>query len=164
VETLRIRTATLADAPVLADTVAEGFAGYRAFAPPGWSPPPLVIERARIEELLPKPDAWCLLALDDVAPAGHVALLAARGIPDLAHLWMLFVRERWWGTGLATRLLGRAVHEATARGYGAMRLYTPAEHGRARAFYEREGWTSDGVVTHEPMLGLDLVEYRRSLP
>jgi hypothetical protein len=45
-----------------------------------------------------------------------------------------------------------------------MRLYTPAEHGRARAFYEREGWTSDGVVTHEPMLGLDLVEYRRSLP
>jgi GNAT superfamily N-acetyltransferase len=163
-ETIRIRAATLADAPVLAETVAEGFAGYRAFAPAGWSPPPLVIERARIEELLPKPDAWCLLALDGAAPAGHVALLAARGIPGLGHLWMLFIRERWWGTGLATRLLERAVHEAATRAYEAIRLYTPAAHGRARAFYEREGWTSDGVVTHEPMLGLDLVEYRLSLP
>jgi hypothetical protein len=34
---------------------------------------------------------------------------------------------------------------------------------RARAFYEREGWQTDGVTIPEPMLGLDLVEYRRDL-
>jgi GNAT superfamily N-acetyltransferase len=170
VETVTIRRATLADVPVLAETVAEGFASYRAFAPPGWTPPPEPIERTHIEERLPLPDAWCRLAYDGRAPAGHVALLAAtertpdrRAIPGLAHLWMLFIREPWRGTGLAPRLLALAVEEAAARGCGAMRLHTPAAHGRARAFYEREGWTTDGVATPEPMLGLDLVEYRRPL-
>ena len=45
-----------------------------------------------------------------------------------------------------------------------MQLYTPARHGRARAFYEREGWRTDGVATLEPMIGLDLVRYVRGLP
>ena len=76
---------------------------------------------------------------------------------------MLFVREPWWGTGLAAHLLALAVTEAANHGYAEMRLVTPAAHSRARAFYEREGWTTDGVATPEPMLGLDLVEYRREL-
>ena len=103
--------------------------------------------------------------------AGHVAVVAGRErtgerelIPGLAHLWMLFIREPWWGTGLATSLLAMAVEEATARGYEAMRLYTPAGQARARAFYEREGWTTDGEGRFEPMLAFDLVEYRRTLP
>jgi GNAT superfamily N-acetyltransferase len=99
-----------------------------------------------------------------------VALLTARDrdedravIPGLAHLWMLFIREPWWGTGLASRLLALAVEEAGARGYDAMRLYTPAGQARARAFYEREGWAIAGEAMFEPMLGLELVEYRRPL-
>jgi GNAT superfamily N-acetyltransferase len=167
---LIIRPATLEDAPALADTVREGFETYRGFAPPGWEPPPLVIERARIADQLPLPDAWCRIAEDGGEPAGHVAILAARdraaaraAIEGLAHLWMLFVRRRWWGTGLATRLLDLAVEEAAARGYTAIRLHTPARQARARAFYEREGWSTDGAQTPEPMLGLDLVEYRRAL-
>jgi GNAT superfamily N-acetyltransferase len=76
---------------------------------------------------------------------------------------MLFVREPWWGSGLARRLLGLAVEEATACGYETMRLYTPALHARARAFYAREGWTTSGETTYDPMLALELVEYRRAL-
>jgi hypothetical protein len=45
-----------------------------------------------------------------------------------------------------------------------MRLYTPARHARARAFYAREGWAQEGEPTYEPMLGLELVELRRALP
>jgi hypothetical protein len=45
-----------------------------------------------------------------------------------------------------------------------MRLFTPEGQARARAFYERRGWTTDGAARHEPMLALDLVEYRRPLP
>ena len=151
---------------MLAETVHEGFQTYRGFAPAGWDPPPAVLERARIAERLPLPDAWCRLAEDDGAPAGHVALLAARSgrrepIPGRGHLWMLFVREPWWGTGLAARLHALAIREAAGRGYREMRLHTPAGHARARAFYEREGWTTDGAVTFEPMIALDLVEYRR---
>jgi GNAT superfamily N-acetyltransferase len=165
---LSIRPATLADVPVLAETVRLGFERYRAFASRGWEPPPPVIERARIADRLPLEDAWCVLAEAGGEPAGHVAILAAREregdrppIPGVAHLWMLFVREPWWGTGLARRLHSLAVEEAAARGYEEMRLDTPARQARARAFYEREGWVTDGAETLEPMLGLELVSYRR---
>lgn len=166
-----LRPGTPADAPLLAETVRQGFETYRAFAPRGWDPPDEPIERAGITERLGLPETWCVLALDDGAPAGHVAFLGARErseerapIPGLAHLWMLFIREPWWGSGLAPRLLALAVGEAAARGYETMRLYTPAGQARARAFYAREGWTLFGEPMYEPMLGLDLVEFRRGLP
>jgi GNAT superfamily N-acetyltransferase len=163
------RPATLDDVPVLAETVQQGFAGYAAFSPPGWEPPDSEIEAIGIRQRLAHPDAWCVLAHEGPQVAGHVALLAGRGrggerIPDLAHLWMLFIREPWWGSGLAVHLHGMAIAEAGAQGYGSMRLYTPAGQARARAFYEREGWSTDGVERFEPMLALDLVEYRRGLP
>ena len=155
----------------MAETVRLGFETYRAFAPRGWDPPPDAIERARIADRLLLADAWCRIAETGGAPAGHVALLAARErtaerarIPGVGHLWMLFVREPWWGSGLARRLHGMAIEEAAARGYEAMRLDTPAGHARARAFYEREGWATDGVTAFEPMLGLELVTYRRAVP
>ena len=165
-----IRRAELADAPVLAETVRQGFESYREFLPPGWDPPPEEFERSRIEERL-SADAWCLIAFAGDEPAGHVALLPAREetgesedrllIPGLAHLWMLFVRRPWWGSGLAPHLLSLAVAEAAHRGFSEMRLFTPHGQVRARRFYEREGWSTNGIAMPEPMLGLDLVEYRR---
>jgi GNAT superfamily N-acetyltransferase len=159
---IRTRKATIADIDVLADTMRAGFATFESFAPPGWSPPPVALDRARIADRLPRPDAWCVLAEAAGGPAGHVVVLDDSE-PDVAYLWMLFVREPWWGSGLARRLHGLAVTEAGERGANAMRLVTPARHERARAFYEREGWQLAGGPTWEPMLALDLVEYGRAL-
>lgn len=165
-----VRPPTLADVPVIAETVYQGFESYRTFLPAGWDPPPEQFERSRIAERLQYADTWCRVAHTATEPAGHVAFMAARDqtepralIPGLAHLWMLFIREPWWGSGLARRLHALAVAEATARRYERMRLVTPGAHRRARAFYEREGWTTDGVTTYEPLLALELVEYRRRL-
>jgi GNAT superfamily N-acetyltransferase len=157
-----MRAATIADIDVLAHTMREGFTTYRAFTPPGWAPPPLSLDRARIADRLPRPDAWCVVAEAGGAPAGHVALLDDTE-PGVAYLWMLFVRRPWWGTGLAHRLHALALAEAARRGAHAMRLVTPARQARARAFYEREGWELAGEPIWEPMLALDLVEYRREL-
>jgi GNAT superfamily N-acetyltransferase len=169
--TFATRRATLDDAAVLTATARLGFETYAAFLPAGWTPPESEIEASGIRERLAWPDAWCVIAHEDAAVAGHVAFHAAREptegrapIPGLAHLWMLFVREPWWGTGLAATLLAMAVEQATAEGYEAMRLYTPALQARARRFYEREGWATDGDAVYEPMLAFDLVEYRRGLP
>ena len=133
-----IRSATLADVPVLSETVRDGFERYRAFLPPGWDPPAEEFEDARITERLRLEDTWCRIAFEGPEPAGHVAFLAAREqtdgrpiIPGLAHLWMLFIREPWWGSGLAPHLLALAVSEAASQGYDVMRLFTPAGQGRA---------------------------------
>ena len=165
-----LRRAGPDDAETLAETVRLGFASFRAWAGAEFDPPPTTLEASRIREGLERPSTWALLALSGREPAGHVAITQARerdeprpDIPGLVHFWMLFVRPPWWGSGLASRLNGLAVEQAAAQGYRAMRLHTPAGNLRARAFYEREGWHTDGLSVPEPLLGLDLVEYRRDL-
>ena len=167
---MRIRPLTGADSDALAETVRQGFDSFREWAPPGWAPPPAPAEAERIREGLARPSTWGLLAIEGGRVAGHVAFTQARewqeprpDIAGLAHVWQLFVRRDWWGTGIAAELNRRAVAEAVALGYEAMRLYTPHGNARGRAFYEREGWSTDGIRIPEPELGLDLVQYRRLL-
>jgi GNAT superfamily N-acetyltransferase len=162
-QVLGIRHATLGDAPALSATVEEGFDSYRVWAPRGWEPPAGAVQLAGIRDRLADAGCVCLLAEDAGEMAGHVAYVPAREETRVAHIWMLFVRVRWWGAGVATALLARAVETATAEGYAAMRLHTPAEHTRARAFYEREGWTAATPPFYEPILGLTLVTYRLEL-
>jgi len=166
-----IRRATPDDAPAIFGTVAEGFARYRSFAP-AWSPPPQSNDVARIAARLAEPEVWGLVAETAAGmPAGHVAFAPARtsrrvdADPGLAHLWMLFLREPFHATGLATRLLSAAQDEAAARGFQAMRLFTPAGQARARRFYEREGWhvVEPLEPKPDPDFGLHLAEYRRDL-
>ena len=165
-----LRAATPEDAETIAETVSIGFASFRAWAGPAFEPPPAALELQQIREGLSRPSVWAVLALSGGEPAGHVSVTQARereeprpDIPGLAHLWQLFVRPPWWGSGLATRLNALAVARASERGFCAIRLHTPAGNGRARAFYEREGWSTDDVLIPEPLLGIDLVQYRRDL-
>jgi GNAT superfamily N-acetyltransferase len=171
VVTLDIRLATPDDAPGLAATTRLGFESYLDWAPDGWRPPPRSLELRAIRERLKQNTTWCAMALDeDGEQAGHVGITHASErdrphvrIPGRAHLWMLFVRPQWWGSGLAGRLHRLALEEAGRRGYESIRLYTPAGQARARAFYTREGWVAAGPPFAEPLLGLDLVEYRRAV-
>jgi GNAT superfamily N-acetyltransferase len=168
---LDIRLAVPDDAIALAGTTRLGFESYREWAPPQWQPPPRALEVRSIRERLRASTTWCAMALDEQGePAGHVGITHAAErerphvrIPGRAHLWMLFVRPPWWGSGLAQRLHRLGLEEARRQGYDTIRLYTPHGAGRARAFYTREGWQLQGGAFAEPLLGLDLVEYRRLL-
>ena len=161
-----LRPATPADAEQLAASVSEGFEAYRDFAPAGWEPPSAAAELRLLREGLARADAWCELAEVGGALAGHVAIRAAATAtysspePGLAHFWQLFVKPAWHGSGLATALHADAVREAGERGYLAMRLFAAAGQGRARRFYEREGWTAEGPPFDLPGFGLPVVEYR----
>ena len=171
VTALDIRFAVPDDAAELAVTTRLGFDSYREWAPEGWEPPPHSLEIRAIRERLRQTTTWCAMAIDAVGePAGHVGIThaAERERPHVriagrAHLWMLFVRPAWWGTGLAARLHRLGLEEAARQGYETIRLYTPHGAARARAFYEREGWERAAGAFLEPLLGLDLVEYRRPL-
>jgi GNAT superfamily N-acetyltransferase len=167
---MELRRVTVHDARELRATVAEGFESFRAWAAPGWDPPLTGFELSSYREALARPSLWGLIAVDGGEVAGHVTVVQARereepraDIPGMAHLWQLFVRPRWWGTGLAVRFNALAVEESARRGYDTMRLFTPAGNARARAFYEREGWSTFGEPAFEPFLALDIVQYRRSL-
>ena len=70
------------------------------------------------------------------------------------------------GTGARawrTRLHAAAVDEARARGFTAMRLFTPGGQERARRFYEREGWSLVRPPAFDERIGLEIAEYRRAL-
>jgi GNAT superfamily N-acetyltransferase len=168
-DALVFRPATVDDACSLAAVLVEGFETFRAFAPPDWGTPAVQDVANDLAGRLETPPVWCLLAEERSHVAGYVSLLPAddsrRPVDDprLAHFWMLFVRAPWWGTGLANRLHADACAAASARGFEAMRLFTPRDQVRARRFYERRGWTvSDGPYL-DPELGLSIVEYRRAL-
>jgi len=171
VAALDIRMAVPDDALELAGTTRLGFESYREWATPGWQPPPRALEIRSIRERLRVASTWCAMAIEPSGEqAGHVGIThaAERERPHArlhgrAHLWMLFVRPPWWGTGLAVRLHRLALEEAARQGYDSIRLYTPSGAARARAFYVREGWEQHGRAFGEPLLGLDLVEYRRAL-
>jgi GNAT superfamily N-acetyltransferase len=158
-----LRPAGPADTEAMAETLQIGFDGYRAFAPPGWRPPDArsAPEVARMRARLSDPATWAMLAEDGGLVAGHAGYVPQPGTPGSAHLWQLFVRPPWWGSGLARALLEEAVAAAEAEGYGRMRFFTPRDQARARAFYEREGFVHTGWEAFEAAIGLVLVEYAR---
>jgi GNAT superfamily N-acetyltransferase len=162
--TSSIRPARPEDVQLLIANVLAGFEGYRAFAPPGWSPPPEDILERRTEladRTRDRASLVCVAEVDGVF-AGHVTVVPGQRpsrdgtVPDF-HLRHLFVTERFWGTGVARELHA----EAIAFMSGVCRLFTPELQGRARRFYEREGWTQHGEPYFEQAMGLALVEYRR---
>jgi diamine N-acetyltransferase len=158
-----LRRAGAEDAAAITETLAIGFDGYREFAAYGWQPPDVrsAPEPARLRARLDATATWAVIAEDGGLAAGHAGFFPQPGVPSSAHLWQLFVRPPWWGTGLATELLTSAIEAAIARGYRRMRFYTPRDHARARRFYEREGFRHTEWEGLEEPLGLVLVEYVR---
>jgi GNAT superfamily N-acetyltransferase len=163
-----LRPGDQSDAEQIATVQLEGFEGYRSFAPAQWRPPASEVDAIR--ERLASPDVWCLIAEENGEPAGQVMVMPAvmhrswgSDDPTLAHLWQLFVRPPWWGSGLASALHAEAVRETASRGFTAMRLFTPAGQARARRFYEREGWAPAGEPFDNDEFGLPLLEYRRAI-
>ena len=143
-----LRAAGPEDAEAMAETLQIGFDGYREFAPPGWRPPDArsAAEVARVRARLGEPTTWAMLAEDGGLVAGHAGYVPQPGVPGSAHLWQLFLRPPWWGSGHRHgRCCGEAIAAAAGEGYGRMRLFTPRDQARARAFYEREGFEPHGL-------------------
>jgi GNAT superfamily N-acetyltransferase len=156
-----LRPAGPGDAEAMSETLQIGFEGYREFAPPGWVPPDArsAPEVARVRARLAAPGTWAVMAEEGALVVGHAGYVPQPGVPGSAHLWQLFVRPPWWGSGVARDLLAAAVAAAGREGYRRMRFFTPREQARARAFYEREGFRPTGWEGLEQPLGLVLVEY-----
>jgi GNAT superfamily N-acetyltransferase len=167
---LRYRTAKPSDATIVAELVAAGFATYRDFAPPGWQPRSAAQDEGAIHERLSRGDTHARLALHGSTLVGLTGWMPAlthppdrRRIPDRAHLWLLFVTQRYWASGLAQALLAWSTATMGDTGHTSAQLWTPRDSARARAFYEREGWSTSGAAVFNADLALDVVLYERAL-
>ena len=164
-----LRRAAPVDAEPLAHGVVEGVAEYPAFAPEGWTGPSFEDELSHHREDLGREDFHCIVAERDGEIVGQITVVPAAGAPhpvddpELGHVRNLFVARSEWGSGLARQLHAAMVDAARGLGMTELRLYVAEGQGRARRFYEREGWLAAGEPYHDPAPGLRMVEYRRSL-
>lgn len=68
--------------------------------------------------------------------------------PTPLELYAIYVREKWWGSGLAHRLMEVAVGKEPAS------LWVLEPNERAKAFYRRQGFAEDGSRLDEPFFGV----------
>jgi GNAT superfamily N-acetyltransferase len=62
----------------------------------------------------------------------------------------VYVSRDHRGSGVAALLLGEAERQVRAGGHAKAWLAVVEGNGRARAFYERAGWTDEGSSTTRP--------------
>jgi GNAT superfamily N-acetyltransferase len=96
-----------------------------------------------------------------MASAGPARSKAA----GVGEVYTLYVSERVAGTGVGHLLLAYMVAQLKATLYSSALLWVLENNQRARNFYEREGWSLDGVRAQEEIGGrsLSVVRYSRAL-
>lgn len=162
-----IRPATHDDAPALQRLITEAFDTYISISPPGWAPRPRTLDEEH--ELLDTSDVTALVSAPGGVLAGTTLYRPASTSrlqsedPGLVHFVRLFVDPAWHGSGLARVLHRRAVEDCRARGFTKMVLFTPAAQGRARRFYEREGWAHVADDFADERFGMPTSEYSYTL-
>lgn len=152
--TYRLRPATPADAPALADLAAATF--------PDAAPP--VIPAEAVHEFIStqltdkaftrylQPGAWAITVAED--PDGHLVGYTAldqqepqpESVPGEAiYLSKFYLRPETRGTSLAADLLAATQALARTLGKTALHLATHEDNIRAQKFYEKNGFTRYGT-------------------
>jgi GNAT superfamily N-acetyltransferase len=110
------------------------------------------------ERELRDPSRFFLLAEVEGTPAGFALLDEGAAEPGVSgrrplHVDRLYVDRPFLGAGVGTALMQRCFDEARARGHDVLWLCVWERNFRARAFYERWGFTEVGETTF--VLGSD---------
>jgi GNAT superfamily N-acetyltransferase len=138
--------------------------GYAGMFPPEAPKPTVEQLRREWERALVEDGAMALVAEigRDVVGTVHV-----RADPDFAgcgQLRRLNVVPSRWGEGIGGRLHDEALQLLTEAGFAVGGLWVLEDNGRARAMYERRGWSLvPGTTLEWPDLGVVEVRYDRAL-
>lgn len=99
--------------------------------------------------------AWVAVVDDEVI--GFAASSTARDedVPDkCVELLMIYLLQDHLGRGIGHLLINAAEDHWRAQGYDMAVLWVLESNAATRAFYEREGWVTDGETKDQP-LGAD---------
>ena len=169
-----VRSAVAADAPsVAAVHVASWQRTYRGVFPDEvLDGPALAANRRRLWERLlgaPGPRDVNLVAVDDEGRiVGLLHGCPSRdddAEPDTGEVIAIYALPSAWGTGVGRSLMTAAVEGLRSAGFATVTLWVLDSNDRARRFYERAGFSPDGVTKDEDMAGATIreVRYRRSV-
>ncbi len=95
--------------------------------------------------------AW--VAEEDGEIVGFAASSVARDedAPDhCAELLMIYLLQEYLGRGIGHQLIATAEDEWRKKGYTTAILWVLESNTATRAFYEREGWVTDGNTRENP--------------
>ena len=116
-----------------------------------------------------EPHRWTQLVAEDVSGiAGFVTCGPSEGEdadPTTGEVYAIYVHPRAWSHGLGRELLARAIESLRAQGFRDAVLWMLEGNERARRFYERAGWRTDGGVKTDRRGALEFreVRYRAAL-
>lgn len=166
-----MRRAAARDAGACALThVLSWRAGYRGILPDEY------LDSLTVDDRLPwwerqlggtgEADVEVFVAEDgDGEVRGFASVATSDAEAGVGVLAQLYVDPAVWGTGLARSLLTAATERLKARSFRHATLDVARDNGRARRFYEREGWRATGDETVDVFWGVEMVAavYRRTL-
>lgn len=88
---------------------------------------------------------------------GFASVGPSRTEEGAGELYAIYVLPEAWGSGAARELMGAVKAWFASEGYSTAMLWVLADNPRARRFYEREGWRTEGMRT-EPVRGVEIKE------
>ena len=114
--------------------------------------------RSRLET---PPPGWSTFVVErhGGAVVGFASVGPSRDEHGIGELYAIYVEPKHWSEGAGRALIERA-EEQLASEYREATLWVLEENPRARAFYERAGWSVDGARKAEPRWGVRAPEMR----
>jgi ribosomal protein S18 acetylase RimI-like enzyme len=94
---------------------------------------------------------------------GHSTFGPRRDGPDTlddAEIYSIYVSPEHWSTGTGRALMDEALARLRASGVRTVRLWVLDDNPRARRFYERAGFATDGEAKTDDFLGVAVAEVR----
>ena len=154
----RIASADSADVAELAEVAARTFP---LGCPPSITPANIAafvdanLSEARFAEYLADPQRRILTANRDNRIVGYAMLVREVGDDPQVELSKMYVLPDHHGSGIATALMNAALEEAAEWGASRVWLGVNQKNQRAQRFYEKSGFTINGVRTFQVGAGIE---------
>jgi RimJ/RimL family protein N-acetyltransferase len=162
---ITIRKATLDDTTAIAEIICQSWkAAYSGFLSSE------TIEKHaniayRIEKfnsILSTDNAWNIhLAVIDDNACGTISF-GGNNESNCGEIYFCYVKPEMWGLGVGYKMMNFALEKLKQQGFHEVILYVFEQNNLARKFYERQGFTTDGVVISGNH-GTSEIKYRRTI-
>jgi ribosomal protein S18 acetylase RimI-like enzyme len=100
------------------------------------------------------------VAVADGRVLAFVWVGSSREAPDEGEVFAIYALPEAWGSSAGRQLMAVGLAALRERGFAEAILWVLADNPRARRFYEREGWQTDGGLKREEFLDVEVEEVR----